>query len=105
MSKRRPNSARKAISYQYFSTFVSCSRLGYVQSLLRDPACEKDVKGPDAVLCILGIDSRFDEGHKELADYLLFDFLDGRNGEIVDDDETYEGKVDRKLAPHFYLKT
>lgn len=24
---------------------------------------------------------RFDEGHKELADYLLFDFLDGRNGE------------------------
>ncbi|KAJ8026123.1 hypothetical protein HOLleu_33876 [Holothuria leucospilota] len=90
MSKKRPSSARKAISHSCFTSFVSCGRLKTVQSFLRESKNNKDDERPDAVLCILGIDSRFDEGHRELANYLLFDFLEGRNGEIEDEDETYE---------------
>ncbi|KAG9343991.1 hypothetical protein JZ751_012467, partial [Albula glossodonta] len=46
----------------------SCSRLREVQSLLSDGG-----KGtPDAILCTLGIDSRYNEGCSELANYLFF---------------------------------
>ncbi|XP_026079874.1 uncharacterized protein C20orf194-like isoform X2 [Carassius auratus] len=46
---------------------VSCSRLRQVQALLRD-----DVNtAPDGILCSLGIDSRYNEGCSELANYLF----------------------------------
>ncbi|XP_026134549.1 uncharacterized protein C20orf194 homolog isoform X2 [Carassius auratus] len=46
---------------------VSCSRLRQVQALLRD-----DVNtAPDGILCSLGIDSRYNEGCSELANFLF----------------------------------
>ncbi|XP_052007317.1 dynein axonemal assembly factor 9-like isoform X2 [Xyrauchen texanus] len=46
---------------------VSCSRLRKVQALLRD-----DVNtAPDGILCSLGIDSRYNDGCSELANYLF----------------------------------
>ncbi|KFO20530.1 hypothetical protein H920_18071 [Fukomys damarensis] len=46
----------------------SCSRLRQVQSILTQSSKSQ----PDGVLCILGIDSRYNEGCRELANYLLF---------------------------------
>ncbi|KAJ8281465.1 hypothetical protein GJAV_G00068000 [Gymnothorax javanicus] len=58
---------RKNGRYQYMSSAVGCSRLRQVQSLLSDGG-----KGaPDAILCTLGIDSRYNEGCSELADFLF----------------------------------
>ncbi|KAL0969524.1 hypothetical protein UPYG_G00228370 [Umbra pygmaea] len=51
---------------QCMSPAVCCSRLRHVQSLLR----EGDAS-PDAILCPLGIDSRYNEGCSELANYLF----------------------------------
>ncbi|XP_056616452.1 uncharacterized protein C20orf194 homolog [Triplophysa dalaica] len=46
---------------------VSCSRLRQVQALLKD-----DVNtAPDGILCSLGIDSRYNVGCSELANYLF----------------------------------
>ncbi|MGH0144748.1 UNVERIFIED_CONTAM: hypothetical protein FKN15_053528 [Acipenser sinensis] len=59
---------RKNIKYQSLSPAVSCSRLRQVQSILGDTSKSK----PDGILCILGIDSRYNEGCIELASYLLF---------------------------------
>ncbi|XP_075420038.1 dynein axonemal assembly factor 9 isoform X2 [Tenrec ecaudatus] len=50
------------------SPFVSCSRLRWVQSILTQSSKSQ----PDGILCILGIDSRYNEGCRELANYLLF---------------------------------
>uniref|UniRef100_A0A7N4PAT3 Dynein axonemal assembly factor 9 n=1 Tax=Sarcophilus harrisii TaxID=9305 RepID=A0A7N4PAT3_SARHA len=50
------------------SPFVSCSRLRQIQSILTQSSKSQ----PDGILCILGIDSRYNEGCKELANYLLF---------------------------------
>ncbi|XP_064131907.1 dynein axonemal assembly factor 9 isoform X3 [Loxodonta africana] len=50
------------------SPFVSCSRLRWVQSILTQSSKSR----PDGILCILGIDSRYNEGCRELANYLLF---------------------------------
>ncbi|KAM5246114.1 dynein axonemal assembly factor 9 [Ctenodactylus gundi] len=50
------------------SPFVSCSRLRQVQSILTQSSKSR----PDGILCILGIDSRYNEGCRELANYLLF---------------------------------
>ncbi|XP_039607870.1 uncharacterized protein C20orf194 homolog [Polypterus senegalus] len=47
---------------------VSCSRLRRIQSIL----CSENKTKPDGILCILGIDSRYNEGCSELANYLLF---------------------------------
>ncbi|XP_036040057.1 uncharacterized protein C20orf194 homolog isoform X2 [Onychomys torridus] len=47
---------------------VSCSRLRQVQSILTQSSKSQ----PDGILCILGIDSRYNEGCRELANYLLF---------------------------------
>ncbi|KAI1887390.1 hypothetical protein AGOR_G00189810 [Albula goreensis] len=59
---------RKTGKYQCMSPAVGCSRLREVQSLLSDGG-----KGtPDAILCTLGIDSRYNEGCSELANYLFF---------------------------------
>ncbi|XP_008055598.2 uncharacterized protein C20orf194 homolog isoform X2 [Carlito syrichta] len=47
---------------------VSCSRLRQVQRILTQSSKSQ----PDGILCILGIDSRYNEGCRELANYLLF---------------------------------
>ncbi|KAM9589594.1 dynein axonemal assembly factor 9 isoform 5-T6 [Trichechus inunguis] len=50
------------------SPFISCGRLRWVQSILTQSSKSQ----PDGILCILGIDSRYNEGCRELANYLLF---------------------------------
>ncbi|XP_073734413.1 dynein axonemal assembly factor 9 isoform X3 [Callorhinus ursinus] len=50
------------------SPSVSCSRLRQVQSILTQSSKSR----PDGILCILGIDSRYNGGCRELANYLLF---------------------------------
>ncbi|XP_029568455.1 dynein axonemal assembly factor 9 isoform X2 [Salmo trutta] len=49
------------------SPAVSCSRLRHVQSLLWEGEAS-----PDGILCSLGIDSRYNEGCSELANYLFY---------------------------------
>ncbi|CAI9567826.1 unnamed protein product, partial [Staurois parvus] len=56
----------------------SCSRLRKVQGILRKPS----KTAPDGILCILGIDSRYNEGCRELANYLLFDLYSQRNADF-----------------------
>ncbi|KAK0155714.1 hypothetical protein N1851_001791 [Merluccius polli] len=53
---------------------VSCSRLRKVQSLL----CEGSSTTQDGLLCVLGIDSRYNEGCTELANFLFYG-LYGKN--------------------------
>ncbi|KAM4625546.1 dynein axonemal assembly factor 9 [Polymixia lowei] len=60
--------------YPGMNPAVSCSRLRNVQSLL----CEGGIASPDGVLCSLGIDSRYNEGCSELANYLFYG-LYGKN--------------------------
>uniref|UniRef100_A0A8C9VTG3 Dynein axonemal assembly factor 9 n=1 Tax=Scleropages formosus TaxID=113540 RepID=A0A8C9VTG3_SCLFO len=55
--------------YRSASPAVSSSRLRHVQALLRDGGT---AASPDAVLCPLGIDSRYNQGCCELAGYLFF---------------------------------
>uniref|UniRef100_A0A452FMV3 Dynein axonemal assembly factor 9 n=1 Tax=Capra hircus TaxID=9925 RepID=A0A452FMV3_CAPHI len=50
-----------------FFSYCSCSRLRQVQSILTQSSKSQ----PDGILCILGIDSRYNEGCRELANYLL----------------------------------
>ncbi|KAM4842588.1 dynein axonemal assembly factor 9 isoform 1-T1 [Thomomys bottae] len=50
------------------SPSVSGSRLRQVQNILTQSSKSR----PDGILCILGIDSRYNEGCRELANYLLF---------------------------------
>ncbi|ERE69793.1 hypothetical protein H671_6g16807, partial [Cricetulus griseus] len=45
-----------------------CSRLRQVQNIMTQSSKSQ----PDGILCILGIDSRYNEGCRELANYLLF---------------------------------
>ncbi|XP_041928333.1 uncharacterized protein C20orf194 homolog isoform X3 [Alosa sapidissima] len=59
---------RKSGKYSPMSSAVSCSRLRQLQALLKDGASN----APDAILCSLGIDSRYNEGCTELANYLFF---------------------------------
>lgn len=68
MSQRRGGLGRSG------SPRVSCSRLRKVQEILRKPS----KTAPDGILCILGIDSRYNEGCRELANYLLFDLYSQR---------------------------
>uniref|UniRef100_H3B273 Dynein axonemal assembly factor 9 n=1 Tax=Latimeria chalumnae TaxID=7897 RepID=H3B273_LATCH len=56
----------------------SCSRLQQVQALLNQ-SCKLN---PDGILCILGIDSRYNEGCTELANYLLFGLYNQRNDDF-----------------------
>ncbi|XP_022802915.1 uncharacterized protein C20orf194-like isoform X2 [Stylophora pistillata] len=68
----RPVSAKKISRYQLYSPFVSCTRLRKVQELL---SCDKNQPPKiDGILCILGIDSRYNGGTKSLLNYLLFGF-------------------------------
>ncbi|XP_066574446.1 dynein axonemal assembly factor 9 [Amia ocellicauda] len=66
---------RKNVKYQCLSPAVSCSRLRQVQSVLNDGSKSK----PDGILCILGIDSRYNEGCSELANYLFFGLYNQTN--------------------------
>ncbi|KAL2098751.1 hypothetical protein ACEWY4_005231 [Coilia grayii] len=59
---------RKSGKYTPMSSAVSCSRLRLLQDLLKDGGNNT----PDAILCSLGIDSRYNEGCTELANYLFF---------------------------------
>ncbi|XP_062991457.1 dynein axonemal assembly factor 9 isoform X2 [Elgaria multicarinata webbii] len=54
---------------------VSCSRLRQIQSILTQSSKSQ----PDGILCILGIDSRYNEGCRELANYLLFGLYNQNN--------------------------
>ncbi|XP_053560295.1 dynein axonemal assembly factor 9 [Bombina bombina] len=78
MSLFRPLSARRAHRYQTFSPAVSCSRLRKIQNILT----KSSKSAPHGILCILGIDSRYNEGCKELANYLLFDLYSQRNSDF-----------------------
>lgn len=60
--------ARLAGTFGRGAASVSCSRLRQVQSVLTQSSKSQ----PDGILCILGIDSRYNEGCRELANYLLF---------------------------------
>ncbi|XP_053407607.1 dynein axonemal assembly factor 9-like isoform X1 [Mercenaria mercenaria] len=78
---KRPSSARRNIRQETFSCFVSATRLRHVQSLLNDGSkATKDY--PDAILCIAGIDSRYNDGMLELINYLLFGFFEIRMAEL-----------------------
>nr|XP_038033850.1 uncharacterized protein C20orf194 homolog isoform X3 [Anas platyrhynchos] len=58
--------------------FVSCSRLRNIQSILTQSSKSQ----PDGILCILGIDSRYNEGCRELANYLLFGLYSQSNNDF-----------------------
>ncbi|XP_021148547.2 dynein axonemal assembly factor 9 [Columba livia] len=66
---RRPRAAQ---------AFVSCSRLRNIQSILTQSSKSQ----PDGILCILGIDSRYNEGCRELANYLLFGLYNQSNNDF-----------------------
>lgn len=76
---KRPSSARRYIKQDTFSSYASCSRLRKLQSLLDDSNSGNCF---DAVLCITGIDSRYNDGTRELVNYLLFGFFENRRQEL-----------------------
>ncbi|XP_054845869.1 dynein axonemal assembly factor 9 [Eublepharis macularius] len=57
---------------------ASCSRLRQIQGILMQSSKSQ----PDGILCILGIDSRYNEGCRELANYLLFGLYNQNNNEF-----------------------
>ncbi|XP_067884830.1 uncharacterized protein C20orf194 homolog isoform X1 [Heterodontus francisci] len=81
VGKARPLPAWRTVRCETFSPFVSCSRLRQVQAILNYSNKLKS----DGILCILGIDSRYNEGCRELANYLLFDLYNLTN---IDSDVT-----------------
>ncbi|XP_059506378.1 uncharacterized protein C20orf194 homolog isoform X2 [Stegostoma tigrinum] len=81
VGKARPMPGWRSVRSETFSPFVSCSRLRQVQAILRYSSKSKS----DGILCILGIDSRYNEGCRELANYLLFDLYNLTN---IDSDVT-----------------
>ncbi|XP_062852124.1 uncharacterized protein C20orf194 homolog [Trichomycterus rosablanca] len=60
---------------------VSCSRLRQIQALLKT----NGDAAPDGILCSLGIDSRYNEGCSELADYLFFGLYKHSHEPLPDD--------------------
>ncbi|XP_033757305.1 uncharacterized protein C20orf194-like [Pecten maximus] len=79
-TSKRPSSARRNIKIETFSPFVSATRLRNVQSLLQEQA--RDTDKPDTIICIAGIDSRYNDGSMELFNYLLFGFFETRKAEL-----------------------
>ncbi|XP_071171400.1 dynein axonemal assembly factor 9-like [Mytilus edulis] len=77
-TRKRPSSARRNIQIETFSPFVSGGRLRLVQSQLHN----RSTDDADAILCISGIDSRYNEGTTELFNYLLFGFFELRKKEL-----------------------
>ncbi|XP_039253808.2 dynein axonemal assembly factor 9-like [Styela clava] len=63
-----------------FSTSLSCQRLRSVQNLLKNNVNSKE--SVDAILVVLGVDGRFNEGCRELANYLTFGFFSNRQTEL-----------------------
>uniref|UniRef100_A0A4W3GJ78 Dynein axonemal assembly factor 9 n=1 Tax=Callorhinchus milii TaxID=7868 RepID=A0A4W3GJ78_CALMI len=57
------------------STVFDCHRLRQVQAIVNRSNKPKS----DGILCILGIDSRYNEGCRELANYLFFDLYNMTN--------------------------
>uniref|UniRef100_A0A8C6NCX8 Uncharacterized protein n=1 Tax=Melopsittacus undulatus TaxID=13146 RepID=A0A8C6NCX8_MELUD len=57
---------------------IHCSRLRNIQSILTQSSKSQ----PDGILCILGIDSRYNEGCRELANYLLFGLYNQYNNDF-----------------------
>ncbi|XP_059163314.1 dynein axonemal assembly factor 9-like [Physella acuta] len=77
---KTPSSARRHIKIEQFSQFVSATRLRHVQNILANrKAGSADI---DGILCISGVDSRYNEGMYELLNYLLFGFFDARKEEL-----------------------
>uniref|UniRef100_A0A452I2D7 Uncharacterized protein n=1 Tax=Gopherus agassizii TaxID=38772 RepID=A0A452I2D7_9SAUR len=66
------------ISKDWLSFSCSCSRLRQIQSILTQSSKSQ----PDGILCILGIDSRYNEGCRELANYLLFGLYNQNNNDF-----------------------
>uniref|UniRef100_A0A674I295 Dynein axonemal assembly factor 9 n=1 Tax=Terrapene triunguis TaxID=2587831 RepID=A0A674I295_9SAUR len=62
----------------WLSFSCSCSRLRQIQSILTQSSKSQ----PDGILCILGIDSRYNEGCRELANYLLFGLYNQNNNDF-----------------------
>uniref|UniRef100_A0A8C9LC16 DAAF9 N-terminal domain-containing protein n=1 Tax=Pavo cristatus TaxID=9049 RepID=A0A8C9LC16_PAVCR len=60
------------------SGLMVCSRLRNIQSILTQSSKSQ----PDGILCILGIDSRYNEGCRELANYLLFGLYNQSNNDF-----------------------
>ncbi|XP_020603656.1 uncharacterized protein C20orf194-like [Orbicella faveolata] len=77
LSFLRPVSAKKKNKHQLFSPAVSCTRLRRVQDLLQ---C--DDNPVNGILCVLGIDGRYNGGTKHLLNYLLFDFCELTPGDF-----------------------
>uniref|UniRef100_A0A8C4VD72 Chromosome 20 open reading frame 194 n=1 Tax=Falco tinnunculus TaxID=100819 RepID=A0A8C4VD72_FALTI len=59
-------------------TGTPCSRLRNIQSILTQSSKSQ----PDGILCVLGIDSRYNEGCRELANYLLFGLYSQNNNDF-----------------------
>uniref|UniRef100_A0A8C4V7U8 Chromosome 20 open reading frame 194 n=1 Tax=Falco tinnunculus TaxID=100819 RepID=A0A8C4V7U8_FALTI len=59
-------------------TGIICSRLRNIQSILTQSSKSQ----PDGILCVLGIDSRYNEGCRELANYLLFGLYSQNNNDF-----------------------
>uniref|UniRef100_A0A8C0GZM5 Dynein axonemal assembly factor 9 n=1 Tax=Chelonoidis abingdonii TaxID=106734 RepID=A0A8C0GZM5_CHEAB len=66
------------VSKDWLSFSSSCSRLRQIQSILTQSSKSQ----PDGILCILGIDSRYNEGCRELANYLLFGLYNQNNNDF-----------------------
>ncbi|GFR80493.1 hypothetical protein ElyMa_000583200 [Elysia marginata] len=74
-----PSPARRHIKIEQFSPFVSASRLRQVQKLLSPDHGDQQL---DGILCISGIDSRYNDCMYEVLNYLLFGFFDVRRDEL-----------------------
>ncbi|XP_015777138.1 PREDICTED: uncharacterized protein C20orf194-like [Acropora digitifera] len=66
--------AKKKKNLRHFSPTVSCTRLRRIQELIKSHGNS----GPklDGILCILGVDGRYNSGSKHLLNYLLFGFCE-----------------------------
>ncbi|XP_069601233.1 dynein axonemal assembly factor 9 [Ranitomeya imitator] len=71
-------SQRRRGRYQSCRPAASCSRLRKIQEILT----KSSKSSPDGILCILGIDSRYNDGCRDLANYLLFNLYSQRSVEF-----------------------
>lgn len=76
----KPFTAKKKKNLRHFSPTVSCTRLRRIQELIKSHGNS----GPklDGILCILGVDGRYNSGSKHLLNYLLFGFCELLTSEI-----------------------
>uniref|UniRef100_A0A8C8RP68 Chromosome 20 open reading frame 194 n=1 Tax=Pelusios castaneus TaxID=367368 RepID=A0A8C8RP68_9SAUR len=77
-TKHRNKIKGSVLSLRFVSFSCSCSRLRQIQSILMQSSKSQ----PDGILCILGIDSRYNEGCRELANYLLFGLYNQSNNDF-----------------------